>query len=126
MINGRISKYSQSDVLRDRMQKAGFTHGQEARVNLRDVQIEPTDASEGKIYFCKVRAIEVTEILAEGDGGPLPRETKVENLVFPERGMHDLSNVILSSNGSVRVMADPETEVRRKNWFQRAVSFFTG
>lgn len=124
MINGKISKYSQSDVLRDRMEQAGFTHGQEARVNLRDIQIEPTRASEGKIYFCKMRDIEVTEVLAEGDGGPLPSETKVDNLVFPEKGMHDLSNVILSSNGSLRITADPESQVRRKSWFHTIVSIF--
>lgn len=126
MINGKISKYSQSDVLRDRMQQAGFTHGQEARVTLRDIQIEPTKASEGKIYFCKMGDIEVTEVLAEGDGGPLPSSTTVENLVFPEKGRHDLSNVILSSNGSLRITADPASEVRRKSWFDSVVSFFMG
>lgn len=125
MLNGRISKYSQSNVLRDRMQEVGFSHGQQARVNLRGIQVEPTAESEGKIYFCKMKDIEVTEILEKGDGGPLPNQAIVDNLVFPDKGTHDLSNVILSSNGSLRVEADAKTKVDQQRWYHTLFSVFS-
>lgn len=124
MLHGKVSKYSQSNVLKDRMQEAGFTHGQQARVNLRGVQVEPTADTEGKVFFCKMKEIEVVEVLEKGDGGPLPEDAEVEDLYFPEKGTHDLSGVILSSNGRLQVKADRGTKVAHSGWFNSFLSLF--
>lgn len=125
MLQGRISKYSQSNVLKERMEEAGFSHGQQARVNIRGVQVEPTAETEGKVFFCKIKDIEILEVMEEGDGEPLPADANLDNLYFPEKGTHDLSGVILSSNGRLQVKADNRTKVNRAGWFQSLLSIFS-
>lgn len=116
MLRGKVTSHSQSDVLRRRMERAGFTHGQEARVNLRKVRLRQQSASEGVIYFCEMKNLEVIEILREGDGGELPEVAVVDELNFPEEGRHDVLGAILYPNGALQVRADEKTEIVRSSW----------
>lgn len=120
MLHGTLSQYSQPGVLKDRMAKAGFTHGREARVNLRGLNVRR--AAEGKtvVYFCNIDAIDVLEVTEEGDGLPLPEEVEVEGLYFTGYGSYDLQEVILSSNGVVKVKADEKTHAERRRPLQWA------
>lgn len=116
MLRGKVTSHSQSDVLRRRMKTAGFTHGQEARVNLRKVRLRQQTSSEGVIYFCEMKNLEVVEVLQDGDGGVLPQHAVAEELQFPEEGHHDVLGAILYSNGALQVRADEETKVVRSTW----------
>lgn len=133
MLHGKLSEYSQSGVLKDRMVKAGFTHGREARVDLRGLKVRPTAEEEGVIYFCDMETIDVVEVIAEGDGASLPEEVEVEGLSFTEHGLYDLHGVVLSSNGVLTVKADEQTRVERRlplqwvrNAWQAVSAFFGG
>lgn len=116
MLRGKVTSHSQSDVLRRRMEKAGFTHGQEARVNLRKVRLRRQTSSEGVVYFCELKNLEVVEVLQDGDGGVLPKQAVVEGLHFPEEGRHDVLGAVLYSNGALQVRADEETKIVRSSW----------
>jgi hypothetical protein len=59
-----------------------------------------------------MKTIEVIKKVAPGDGGSLPAEVKVEGLTVPvgyAPGLYTLKNVILSSNGTMQVIATEET-----------------
>ncbi len=116
MIRGKITSHSQSDVLRRRMEDAGFTHGQEARVNLRKVRLRRQTPSEGVVYFCEMKQLEVVEVLQDGDGGTLPKQATVEDLQFAEEGCHDVLGAVLYSNGALQVRADEDTQIVRSSW----------
>lgn len=116
MIRGKVTSHSQSDVLRRRMENAGFTHGQEARVNLRKVRLRRQAPSEGVIYFCEMKQLEVVEVLQDGDGGMLPKHATVKELNFSEEGRHDVLGAILYSNGALQVRADQNTKIVRSSW----------
>jgi len=63
-----------------------------------------------------MKTIEVIEKVAAGDGGSLPSEVKVEGLAVPgnyEPGLYTLKNVILTSNGTMQVMATEETVLEK-------------
>lgn len=129
MMHGKSSKHSQSGVLRDRMEKAGFTHGREARANLRGLNVRSTAREEGIVYFCDLEPIDVVEVMQEGDGASLPSEVKVEDLCFAGLGSYDLQDVILSSNGVLRIKADERTRVQRRSllrWMQNAWQAVSG
>jgi hypothetical protein len=66
---------------------------------------------EGTIFFCTMGPIQVHEVLAPGDGGPLPDEVVLEGLVVPEPGTYDILNALVHSNGDLRVRADSATRV---------------
>lgn len=117
MLQGKIIGNSQANVLRARMKKAGFTHSQEARVNLRGVRFEPTTESEGVVYFCNIGRIKVLKVLQQGDRQALPRDAVAENLRFPGRGSHDIFGAIIHSNGALRIRADSKTRVERHRLF---------
>jgi hypothetical protein len=42
----------------------------------------------------------------EGDGGPLPEDTILEGLRVPIEGTYDLINVLVRSNGDLRLIMD--------------------
>lgn len=98
------------------MENAGFTHGQEARVNLRKVRLRRQTPSEGVIYFCEMKDLEVVKVLQDGDGGMLPKHATAENLEFAEEGRHDVLGAILYSNGALQVRADTSTRIVRSSW----------
>jgi hypothetical protein len=107
-----LTSYSQPHVLQQRMKEEKLTHGETVTANLSPVRLE---ANFGKMvmYFCPVQAIEITERISAGDGGALPAEAILENIVVPgnlKPGLYDLKNVTLFSNGTMQVIATADTE----------------
>ena len=48
----------------------------------------------------------------EGDGGPLPDHTVLEGLRVPVEGTYDLINVLIRSNGDLRLIMDEASRVQ--------------
>jgi hypothetical protein len=125
----RVMAHSQSYRLRERMAEAAIGHGQEVRADLPGIRVtaefadwrQAPDRSVGVIFFCTMGSIRVREVLAEGDGEPLPKEVVLEGLVVPEPGTYDILNAVVHSNGALRVRADAATQV-----VQRARAYASG
>jgi hypothetical protein len=120
----RVMAHSQSHRLRERMAEAAIVHGQEVRADLPGIRVTAEMAdwrsapnpSVGTIFFCTMGSIRIHEVLAPGDGSPLPSEVILEGLVVPEPGTYDILNVLVHSNGALRVRADSATRVVRRAW----------
>lgn len=115
----RVTAYSQTYRLRERMGEASIEHGQEVRADLPGIRVtaaaadrygEPA-AGAGTIFFCTMGTIHVHEVLAPGDGGSLPSEVVLEGLAVPEPGTYDILNALVHSNGALRVRVDTATRV---------------
>lgn len=115
----RITAHSQSHRLRERLAEADVRHGQELRADVRGVRVRlgnptwlarPTKAT-GDVYFCTVDAIRVRRVAIDGDGGELPDHTSLEGLQVPAEGTYDLLNVLVRSNGDLRLIVDEASEV---------------
>lgn len=123
MPEAQASKQSQCHKLRSRLEEAGFTHGESARVHLPGLALQ--DSQEGlRGYFCRVGRIQVIERLEEGDGKALPEEADLRGIVFPGKGLHCLENAVVRSNGRMRIEADEKTEVRREGPLAKVRHFF--
>ena len=115
----RVTAHSQTHRLRERMGEAAIRHGQEARVDLPGIRVTASapawagapNSEMGVIFFCTMGSIRVHEVLAEGDGGPLPAEVVLEGLAVPEPGTYDILNALVHSNGDLRVRVDSGTRV---------------
>ena len=115
----RVMAHSQSHRLRERMGEAAIAHGQEARVDLPGIRVAAgspggrggATQEVGTIFFCTMGPIRVHEVLAPGDGGPLPTEVVLEGLMVPESGTYDILNALVHSNGDLRVRVDSATRV---------------
>ena len=120
----RVMAHSQTYRLRERMADAAISHGQEVRADLPGIRVMAHTAdwrsgpepSVGIVFFCTMGSIRVREVLAPGDGHPLPSEVVLEGLVVPEPGTYDILNVLVHSNGALRVRVDSETRVVRRAW----------
>ena len=102
---------SQPDVLRERMKEKQLTHGETITANISPVRLE---AAWGKmaLYFCPMQTLDVGQTITPGDGGDIPSSVIVEGLRLPpgyKSGLYTIKNVNLSSNGTIQVMATPET-----------------
>jgi hypothetical protein len=115
----RVMAYSQTYRLRERMAEAAIGHGQEVRADLPGIRVtaemanwrsapEPTV---GAIFFCSMGSIRVRDVLALGDGRPLPIEVVLDGLVVPGPGTYDILNALVHSNGSLQVRVDSATQV---------------
>ena len=60
----------------------------------------------GEIFFCNMGPITIRETTARGDGGPLPKNVVLQNLSVPSDGTYDLRDVLVQSNGDLRVIMD--------------------
>ena len=115
----RVMAHSQSHRLRERMAEAAIGHGQELRADLPGIRVtaevadwrSAPDPNVGAVFFCTMGSIRVREVLAPGDGSPLPTEVILEGLVVPEAGTYDILNALVHSNGDLRVRADSATRV---------------
>jgi hypothetical protein len=113
--------YSQTYRLRQRMAEAAIGHGQEVRADLPGIRVtaesadwrSAPDPKTGPIFFCTMGSIRVREVLAPGDGRPLPSEVVLEGLVVPEPGTYDILNAVIHSNGKLQVRADSATRIVR-------------
>jgi hypothetical protein len=115
----RVIAHSQTYRLRERMAEATIAHGQEVRADLPGIRVSaevadwnnPSSPKVGAIFFCTMGAITVREVLAPGDGRPLPSEVVLEGLVVPEPGTYDILNALVHSNGALQVKVDSATRV---------------
>jgi len=115
----RVMAYSQTYRLRERMAEAAIGHGQEVRADLPGIRVTAEMANwrsapeprTGAIFFCTMGSIRVREVLALGDGRPLPIEVVLEGLVVPGPGTYDILNALVHSNGSLQVRVDSATQV---------------
>jgi hypothetical protein len=119
----RVMAHSQTHRLRERMGEAAIKHGQEVRVDLPGIRVTPAPAASGgapnlevgTIFFCTMGPIQVHEVLAAGDDGPLPTEVVLEGLAVPEPGTYDILNALVHSNGDLRVRVDAATRVVQRS-----------
>ena len=107
-----ITSQSQTFKLVERMQEANIHHGQEIRADLPNIMVVAlSEAGEGQALFCTMGPIRVREILNRGDDRPLPINVAVEGLEVPTSGSFDILNVLLRSNGDLRLVVDDQTRV---------------
>ena len=125
----RVMAHSQTYRLRERLAEAAIGHGQEVRADLPGIRVtaqiadwrSAPDPKVGVIFFCTMGSIRVHEVLAQGDGCPLPSEVILEGLAVPEPGTYDVLNAIVHSNGALRVRVDSATRVvQRARGFMNA------
>lgn len=115
----RVMAHSQTYRLKERMTEAEIGHGQEVRADLAGIRVTAEapgwrgapEPQRGVIFFCTMGAIRVREVLASGDGQPLPSEVIVEGLVVPEPGTYDILNALVHSNGALRLQMDSATRI---------------
>ncbi len=115
----RVMAHSQSHRLRERMVEANIQHGQEVRADLPGIRVTAevdgwrTTAQPhgGVIFFCTMGAIRVREVIATGDGEPLPSEAVVEGLVVPQPGTYDIFNALVHSNGALQLRVDSASRI---------------
>jgi hypothetical protein len=118
-MEARVTAYSQSHRLRERMAEADVRHCQEVRADVRGVRVQLTnpawigrrDRVKGDVFFCTMGPVEVRRVSIEGDGGPLPESTMLEGLQVPVEGTYDLVNVLVRSNGDLRLIMDEASRV---------------
>ena len=118
-MEARVTSYSQGFRLRERMEEAEIRHGQEIRADLPGVRViamarhwftgRPSD--KGEVFFCNMGPISVKDTTAPGDGGALPRNVVLEGLRVPTEGTYDLIDVLVQSNGDLRVIVDDASRV---------------
>ena len=118
-MEARVTAYSQAERLRERMAQAEVHHGQEIRADLPGIRVtamsrhwftgRPT--GKGEVFFCTMGPIRLRETTAVGDGGKLPSNVVVQGLEVPGDGTYDLIDVLVQSNGDLRVIVDSATRV---------------
>jgi hypothetical protein len=107
-----ITLQSQTFRLRERMQEANISHGQEIRADLPNIRVVAlAGGGEGQALFCTMGSIRVRETLNRGDGGPLPTEVTLEGLRVSGPGTYDILNAVVSSNGNLRLVVDDQARV---------------
>src|SRR2546425_9024518 len=107
-----VTLQSQSFRLRERMEEANVSHGQEIRADLPNIRVLAlTGGAEGQALFCTMGPIRVREILNRGDDRPLPTDVTLEGLRVSSSGTYDILNALVSSNGNLRLVVDDKTMV---------------
>jgi hypothetical protein len=117
-MEARVTSYSQSHRLRERMSQAEVRHGQEIRADLPGIRVGAMGrnwfigkVNRGEVFFCTMGPITIRETTTPGDGGPLPSNVVVEGLEVPAEGTYDLRDVLIQSNGDLRVIMDGASRV---------------
>ena len=111
-MEARVTSQSQSFRLRERMEEANISHGQEVRADLPNIRVLALAGSgEGQALFCAIGPIRVREILNRGDDRPLPADVTLEGLHVFSSGTYDVLNALVSSNGNLRLVVDGQTRV---------------
>jgi hypothetical protein len=113
-MEARVTAYSQSHRLRERMAEADVHHGEEIRADVRGVRVQLAspgwigrrDIVRGDVFFCTMGPVEVRRVSIEGDGGPLPDRAILDGLRVSVEGTYDLINVLIRSNGDLRLIVD--------------------
>ncbi len=118
-MEARVTGHSQAYRLRERMAQAEVQHGQEIRADVPGVGVmamardwfTARHKGKGELFFCTMGPIRVRKVTIPGDGGPLPTNAVVEGLDVPSWGTYDLLNVVVQSNGDLRLIVDDATRV---------------
>ena len=111
-MEARITAQSQSFRLRERLEEAKVSHGEEARVDLPGVRVAVLAATgEAQLMFCNMGSIRVRELVQQGDNGPLATDVTLQGLAVPIPGSYDLVNALVSVNGGIHLVVDRETQV---------------
>lgn len=103
------------------MKEADVQHGQEIRADLPGVRVASFGGEwftgrrkiTGEVFFCTMGAIRVRKVAISGDGHPLPTNVIVDGLEVTSGGTYDLLNVLVRSNGDLRLIVDEATRVQR-------------
>jgi hypothetical protein len=125
IMEAHVTSQSQSYRLRQRAEEAHIRHGQEVRADVPNVRVTAsanapiawlrrgpaTGSKQGDVFFCSVGQIRIREVLASGDDQPLPTDVVVEGLEIAEPGSYDLLNVLVRSNGDIRLVMDEQTRI---------------
>jgi hypothetical protein len=101
------------------MTQAEVKHGQEIRADVPGIKVTAmgrnwfTGRSNGKgeVFFCNMGPIRVREVTIPGDAAPLPSNVVVKGLEVPSDGIYDLIDVLVQSNGDLRIIVDDATRV---------------
>ena len=107
-----ITSFSQPHVLQSRMKEEKMSHGGTVKANLSPVRLD-MDHNGVVMYFCPMKSVQILEVIAEGDGGNIPDQAKIEGLNVPadlKSGYYQLENIELTSNGSMLVKATENTK----------------
>ncbi len=111
-MEARVTLQSQSFRVRERMEEANISHGQEIRADLPNIRVLAlAGGGEGQALFCTMGSIQVREILNRGDDRPLPTDVTLEGLRVSGSGSYDILNALVSSNGNLRLVVDDQTRV---------------
>jgi hypothetical protein len=118
-MEARVTAYSQAHRLRERMEQAEVKHGQEIRADLPGIRVTAMGRhwftgrpnGKGEVFFCSMGPIRVREVTAPGDAAPLPSNVVVQGLEVPSDGTYDLVDVLVQSNGDLRLIVDGATRV---------------
>ena len=111
-MDARITAQSQSFRLRERLEEAKVSHGEEVRVDLPNVRVAVLAATgEAQLMFCNMGPVRIRERMIPGDERPLATEVTLDGLQVPQVGIYDLLNASVSVNGSIHVHVDAGTEV---------------
>ena len=118
-MQAHVTANSQAYRLRERMAQAKVEHGQEIRADLPGIGVTAMAhdwftaryKGKGEVYFCTMGPIGVRKVTVPGDGGPLPSDVVVEGLEVASDGSYDLLNVLVQSNGDLRLIVDDATRV---------------
>jgi hypothetical protein len=118
-MEARVTSHSQGYRLRERMEEAEVRHGQEIRADLPGIRVmamarhwftgKPSE--NGEVFFCNMGPITVKDTTAAGDGGALPKNVVLQGLQVPAEGTYDLIDVLVQSNGDLRVVMDGASRV---------------
>jgi hypothetical protein len=117
-MDARVTPGSQVHRLRERVEQAEVRHGQEIRADLPGVRVMARrhwftgrPIPKGDVFFCTMGPVRVREVTSAGDGQPLPEGVTLQGLEVPEEGIYDLLNVLVQSNGDLRVIIDNASAV---------------
>ena len=129
-MEAHVTAQSQSFRLRERASEAQIRHGQDVRVDLPHVRVgvagrmfeqQERSFDRGEIFFCQMGRIRVREILTNGDDAELPDTVIADGLDVPQPGYYDLLNVLVRSNGDIRLVVDSDTKVEPASWPTEAI-----
>jgi hypothetical protein len=120
-MEARVTAYSQAYRLRERMEQAKVKHGEEIRADLPGIGVAPMARDwftarypwKGEVFFCTMGPIRVRKVSIAGDGRSLPTSVIVDGLEVATKGTYDLLNVLVRSNGDLRLIVDDATRVVR-------------
>jgi hypothetical protein len=119
-MEARVTSHSQAHRLRERVEQAKVRHGQEIRADLPGVRVMAQgrnwftgrSSSKAEVFFCTMGPVRVREVKAVGDGAPLPENVTMQGLEVAGEGTYDLINVLVQSNGDLRLIVDDASVVK--------------